>query len=455
MVAYLERLIERGAPGDALPSTRALCRELSTSPVTVGRAVAALAARGRVRSEPGRGVFIAAGPRTEAASTGWQSLALAPSRVDGAAVRFLDPVGVLADRVPLSSGYLGADLHPRAALQGAASRSIRRGSVWEPAPAAGLGALRAVFAHQATVDESEVLVTNGSQSAIALIAQAVAAPGDAVIVESPTYPGALAALRAAGLRPIPVPTDARGVDPVDMDAAFARTGARLAYLQSAVNNPTGLSLHPERRRPLLEVARRHRALVVDDDWARHIRLDAPVPPPLIADDVHGHVIHISSLAKPVAPSLRVGFLAARGPVLARLHTAVVTNQLFVARPLQEIALEFLTSAEWPRHTGRLSRTLVARRDALLAQVRRVWSDGDVTPPRAGFHLWLACPRGVEPGALARDAQRAGITIGDGDAYFAGEPAEPRIRISFSATSERQAADALVTLASVRDGAAVH
>ena len=448
VLRHLTHLVEAATPGAPLPSTRSLSRTLGASPVTIGRAISAMASRGLVHTEPGRGTFVTRATQTRSADVGWQPMALPPASVALGSVEPLDPAHGDPGLVPLSSGYLGADLQPRQALQAAASRTVRRQEIWSPAPAAGLTELRAVFAAQIGVDSDQVIVTQGSQSGLALALRALGTPGDAIAVENPTYPGALAAARAAGLRPVAVPMDRHGIRPDDLDRVLARSQARLVYLQTAVNNPAGVTLSPDRRQEILAVAADHQVLLIDDDWARFLPLDRPVAPPLIADDLGGHVVHLSSLAKPVAPSLRIGFLAATGPALVRLRTATITDALFVARPMQEIALELLTSPQWPQHLKRMRRVLVARRDHLLAEVARTWPSPDpsTTRPTAGYHLWVRCPDPLTSGEVTQRARAAGIVVLDGALAFADEPPTQHVRMSFGAINEVAATAALQTLA---------
>ncbi|MEI2828009.1 MAG: PLP-dependent aminotransferase family protein [Dermatophilaceae bacterium] len=448
MTRHLSTLIAEGRPGSALPSTRQLSRELSASPVTIGRAVAALAAAGLVHTEPGRGTFISTRPAHRSVDASWQPMALPPARVESHTVAPLDPAYTDDSLVALSSGYLGADLQPRQALQAAAARTIRRSDIWGPSPSTGLPGLRAAFAAEVGFDADDILITNGSQAGLALVLRTITTPGQAVVVENPTYAGALAAVRAAGLRPVPVPTDGDGVRPEDLDRIVARTDARVAYLQTAVSNPSGASLSRERRQTVLDVARKHQILVIDDDWARHLVLEPGMPPPLIVDDAHGHVIHISSLAKPVAPSLRIGYIAARGPALRRLHTATIADKLFVARPLQEVALEFLASPDWPRHTKRVGRTLAARRDHLLGELARLLAvvEGPIRRPRAGYHLWVPCLAGWTSTEVTQVAHAAGIIVGDGAHAYADEPPGHNVRMSFGAVNEATTTQAIERLA---------
>nr|MDQ3577508.1 PLP-dependent aminotransferase family protein [Actinomycetota bacterium] len=364
MAERLRGMAAERQPGDQLPASRTLVAELNVSPVTLTRALAKLAAEGVLVTEPGRGTFVAPRRGHHRPDVGWQTVALGPARVDSADLARLlalpDPAASA-----LSSGYLSDDLQPTRALVAAAGRAARRPGAWGRVPPAGLPELRASFAAASGVEPSDVLVIPGAQAGLSAAFRALAAAGDPVLVEVPTYIGAIAAARGAGLHPVPVPTDGDGLRPDLLAEAFARTGSRVLYAQPTFANPTGCVLAADRRTAVLEVVRTAGAFLIEDDWARHLSIDGAAPPPLIRDDSDGHVVYLTSLTKPAAPSLRIGALVGRGPAAARLAALRMVDDLFVPRPLQEVAVELLGSPAWPRHLTSLRAALRTRRDALL------------------------------------------------------------------------------------------
>ena len=431
------RLRERAAaspPGTRLPSARQLVAELAVGPVTVSRAVGRLVAEGVLVTEAGRGTFVAparAGRRREL-DTGWQTVALGEATFDGGDVAAL--VRPAAPEVLLlSAGYPSPELQPLAALAAAATRAARRPGAWALAPTAGLPELRGLLAAAVGAEPADVLVVPGGQAGLSAALRTLAPPGSPVLVEVPTYLGALVAARAAGLRPVPVPTDAGGLRADLLPEAFARTGARLLYVQPTYANPTGVVLDPSRRRAVVEAARQAGAFVLEDDWARHLPLDGPAPPPLLHDDVDGHVVHLSSLSKAAAPSLRIGALVARGPAAARLAAVRLVDDFGVARPLQETAVELLGSTAWPRHLARLRAALRRRRDHLHGELRRQLP-GLEPPvlPHGGLHLWLRLAEGTDDVDLATRARGRDLVVGAGRPYFVTEPPWPHLRLSFAA-----------------------
>jgi DNA-binding transcriptional MocR family regulator len=361
----LREEVARSAPGTRLPSVRELMGRHGAGPVTVQRAVARLAEEGLVEPRPGRGTFVAAPPpgrdgeavgTSRAPDLAWQAVALGDGAPDADALhRHLARGG--ADALSLTVGYPDESLQPVGLLAQAMGRAARRPGSWSWVPTEGLERLRAWFALQAGghVRAADVVVTPGAQAGLATALRVLAEPGAPVLLESPTYLGAIAAARAAGLRTVPVPVDAEGIRPDLLADALRRTGARLVVCQPLFANPHGAVLAPERRAAVLEAVGRAGAFLVEDDYARDLALDGEPQPPLVAEDEDGHVVHLRSLTKATAPGLRVAALIARGPAGARLRAARVVDDFFVAGPMQEAALEVVspppsaaTGAAWRR-----------------------------------------------------------------------------------------------------------
>ncbi|GAB2600232.1 aminotransferase-like domain-containing protein [Kribbella endophytica] len=432
----LRALVTDSAPGDKLPSSRELVDRYRVGPGTVAKVIAQLAAEGVVETRPGSGTFVASPGRIDTVRPdyGWQTVALADRSVDpGRPVDAVWPPGTIR----LDGGYLHTSLQPVSALSGALARAARRPGAWDRAPANGLQSLRAVVAAWCgpTVAADDVLITGGGQSALSVAFRAIAAPGSPVLVESPTYPGALAAARAACLSPVPVPIDADGLRPELLAEAFARSGARLLYCQPTYQNPTGAVLTAERRQQVIEVARAAGAFVIEDDFARFLGHGGPTGRhrPLIADDRDGTVVFVTSLTKPAAPSLRIGALIARGPVLERLRAVRQVDDFFVPRPLQEAAVELITSPAWDRHLNSLATALRRRCHTLataLTAERPDWSIDHV--PAGGLHLWVRTDG--DDLAAAAAARDLGVAVSAGTRYFATERPGSWLRFNFAATA---------------------
>ena len=418
-VVSIEALIGSLPPDSKLPSYRELQQRYRLSPATVQRMLADLARRGLLVTKPGSGTFTAARRAARpAADLSWQTLALGSRAGLGADLdRLVDPLP--PDAIGMASGFPDDGLQPLGLLAAAASRAARRPQA-STLPAQGLPELRAYLADEAGggLTGANVLISSGGQSSLSAVFRHLCAPGDPLIVESPTYVGALAAARAAGLRLVPVPGDAGGVLPDALADALTRTGARLAYLQPRYGNPAGSLLAPERREPVLAAVARAGAFLLEDDWMRDFDLGAPSLPPLISDDDDGHVIYLRSVSKPIAAGLRVSGIAARGPVLSRLRRGRTSDDLFVAPVLQQIAVDVLTAPGWPRHLATVRRRLRERRDALVAAVAAQLPSCRLDlVPSGGVHLWLRLPEQFSDGEVTEAALSRGLAVYPGRPCF--------------------------------------
>jgi DNA-binding transcriptional MocR family regulator len=433
---WLRGEVRRLAPGDRLPSTRSLTEVRKVSPVTVTRALGLLAGEGLVVTQPGVGTFVAArAAGNDPADTSWQAVALGDRPVNSEGISALtDPRGD-SDLISLASGYPHPSLMPLKALSAALARAARDPRAWDRPPTAGNAGLRAWFARSlgpGLCDARDVVITPGGQAAIAAAFRAVLRPGEPLLVESPTYPGALAAARLAGLRVLPVPVDDHGVIPSLLADAFARTGARAFYCQPAYQNPSGTVLAAGRRADVLAAARAAHAFVIEDDCCRWLSHARRPPPPLLAEDRDGRVIYLTSLTKPASPSLRIGALIARGPVAARLHAIQVIDDMFVARPLQEAALDLVTRPAWERHLRKLGQELQHRAAVLAREVSESLPAARFFAPMGGMHLWAQLPPGADDTEIAAAARHAGVIVLPGQPFFPAEPPAPHLRLTFSA-----------------------
>ena len=451
IAADLRRRAERAKPGTRLPSVRDLSTEHRASPVTVQRALARVAAEGIVVAHPGRGTFVAeqAASSREPADYGWQAIPLGGRGVDAGG---LDRILAIPEEgvISLAGGFPEASLLPAGLLGAAGARAARKSSSWSRLPLAGLEDLRAWFAREAGADvtAADVLVTSGGQSALSIVFRALGRPGDPVLVESPTYVGALASARAAGLEPVPVAVDPDGIRVDYLEATLRRTRARVIVLQPTCANPHGAVLSAERRERVHELAEQFRAFVVEDEYARDLFYDPPPPPPLMSGDRNGHVLYLRSLTKSTAPGLRVAGLIARGAARERLQSAWVVNDFFVSGLLQQTALEVVTSPVWQRHLRGLRKELVLRRDALMAAlVAHLPGWRPFCKPRGGLALWVELPATTpDDETLVRQARAVGVGLVPGSLWFAAEAPGRFIRLSYAGAGAAELDEAARRLA---------
>lgn len=431
--------IAAAPPGARLPSNRVLMAEHGASPVTVQKAIRQLSALGLVESRPGVGTFVRAVRPARPADHGWQTAALGATRSRLSALSSTQHAPS-PDAIALHAGYPGKDLLPERLVRAALARASRTPAALTRSPVAGLPELQAWFASQvaavapvgvAPPSARDVLVIAGSQSGLSSIFRALVGPGQPLLIESPTYWGAILAAEQAGVTLVPVPTGPHGPEPDHVDRAFAATGARAFYAQPTFANPTGTQWSADTCAAVLEIIRARGAFLVEDDWAQDLAIDAD-PRSLVAQDDDGHVISLRSLTKSVSPALRVAAVIARGPARDRILADRAAETMYVSGILQAAALDVVTQQGWTTHLRGMRQQLRARRDLLLDAVRAHAPQAHVEHvPVGGLNLWARLPDGTDVDQLVRECETRGLLVAPGTEWFPAEPPGPFIRLNFS------------------------
>jgi DNA-binding transcriptional MocR family regulator len=435
----LRAWIASAPPGARLPSTRALAARHRAGPVTVQKALRTLTAQGLIEARPGVGTFVRAVRTARPADYGWQTAAMgapsAPAPALPAALRTA-PNDVIA----LHSGFPDRELLPERLVRSALARAARSDAALSRPPAAGLPELQSWFAGElraaAPADVTaptprDVIVLPGSQSGLSAAFRALVGRGQPVLMESPTYWGAIEAATRAGVRIVPVPSGGDGPDPEELSRAFTETGARLFYAQPSYANPTGAQWSPERARQVLGVVRTHGAFLIEDDWAHDFGITT-TPSPLAASDDSGHVVYLRSLTKSVSPALRVAAVVARGAARDRLLADRAAESMYVSGLLQAAALDVVTQPAWERHLRGLRPQLRARRDLLLSSLAEHAPQALVEHvPAGGLHLWARLPDATDLPRVVAACEAAGLVLAPGPEWFPAEPTAPHLRLSFA------------------------
>ena len=435
----LRKWIVTAAPGARLPSTRALVARHQAGPVTVQRALRILLDQGLIESRPGAGTFVRAVRTARPADYGWQTAALGSPRARIPAI----PTALRStphDVIALHSGYPDRELLPERLVRAALTRAARSDAAVSRPPVAGRPELQSWFARELAAATpagvtppvpSDVIVLPGSQAGLSSVFRALVGTGQPLLMESPTYWGAIVAAQQAGVRVVPVPSGPAGPDPGDLARAFAETSARLFYAQPNYANPTGAQWPAARHDEVLEVVRGRGAFLVEDDWAHDFAITGD-PAPVAARDDGGHVVYLRSLTKSVSPAVRVAAVIARGPARDRILADRGADSMYVSSLLQAAALDIVTQPAWQTHLRGLRHHLGARRDQLVAAVRD--HVPQATPdhvPAGGLNLWLRLPDGTDLARLATDCETAGLIIAPGTEWFPAEPTGPFVRLNYA------------------------
>ncbi len=440
----LRHEIMRGrlAAGQRLPGARTLAQQLGVNRNTVTAAYDALDAEGWLVTEPARGRRVATpGSRARPTRREVGPRASMPRRLGFALGESPRPPNELPGgvRFDLSGGLPDVGLAPWDALARAYRRVLKRhaSTLLDYGPLEGHPALREQLAAMLAdtrglaCEGGDVFVTGGSQMALWMVAAAVLRPGDRVAVESYGYRPAWDALRFVGAELCPVPVDEDGLDVARLAEVAERGDLRAVYVTPHHQYPTTVTLSGPRRLALLDVARRHRLAIIEDDYDHEFHYEGPPVLPLAAIDHGGHVIYVGTLSKVLAPGLRIGYVVAPPPLLRRLRPlrALVDRQGSLA--VEAAVAEMMEDGEVQRHVWRTRRHYLARRDVLIERLEAGLGDRlQIRRPNGGLALWAATP-GLDADAWAERARARGVRIRTARQVAFDGRSRPFVRLGFA------------------------
>ena len=451
--------IESGrlAPGDKLPTTRALAEQASVNHLTAARVYKRLGEQGYVTAQVGRGTFVRASAvaAMEGADEDWQSYVL-PEHMPSYTLQvhqeaFHRPLS--PDTLSMAVGWPSPELFPVDELAALTAEVFadEGGEALTYLPAEGLPALREVIAARGRLSgfatsPEEIIVTTGARQGLDLAARALLRPGDVAVIESPSFTGSIISLEESGARVIGVPLDDDGFDVDALEQILARHEVKLVALQAACQNPTGRDLSPERRERLVALARERSFFIVEDGVYATMRFEGE-PFPRLRAAAPGHVVYVDSLSKSVGGGLRLGWIAASGPVLDRLAELKMNTDVHTTALSQHIASRYLRSGAHEEQMRRGLPFYRERRDALLAALDRHLPGEHVRPhPLGGHHAWVTLTRRVDERLLHAEALRQGVTFVPGAAATVMPSARASMRLSFPLLAPDQLDEAVRRLA---------
>jgi GntR family transcriptional regulator / MocR family aminotransferase len=458
------------APDTRLPSSRQLAQDLGVNRITVENAYAVLESDGLVLLRRGSGAYVLAptelpdlpAKKPDEPWPLWQQELRVFADGEQNTIR-----GAAAhpDPVNLAGGGGDARLFPVEDYRRVIQAVLRRDGMaaLDYGEHSGYGPLRATIAHilasQGIPTQPEnVLVTAGSQQALALVSQLLLAPGDAILVESPTYAVALDLFRALRLKVIGVPMDADGMQVEKLEPLLQKHHPKLIYTIPNFHNPTGVCLSTPRRRLLLALADRYNLPILEDDYVGDLRYEGRARPALKSLDPGGRVIYASTFSKMLMPGLRVGFLAADGPVYASLVKYKHVNDLTTSNLHQRALEAYVTVGRYQAHLRRTCLLYRKRRDAMIEAIHRCLPEGVRGEiPQGGLFLWLRLPGNLSAEKLLPLAVEEGVNFTPGSRFFTEESAGAHyLRLNFASQPPEMVQEGIRRLAkAIRRLAAEH
>jgi DNA-binding transcriptional MocR family regulator len=444
--------------GDRLPSVRQASASRGVSASTVFQAYYLLEARGLIRARERSGYYVIAGARAALPELDKVAQPTAESTsvdVSGLVFDILDSARN-RDVVPFGSAFPSPLLFPFARLAKSMALSIQNMDPWSTIDdlTPGHPGLRRQIALRYLADgmhvhTDDIVVTNGALEALSLCLHAVARPGDSVIIESPTFYGALQALEGLGLKAIQVATHPReGIDLAQLALALERHRPRACWLMTNFQNPLGCLMSDEKKQALVTLLAAHEVPLIEDDVYGELYFGSRRPLPAKAFDQAGLVMHCSSFSKCLAPGYRVGW-AAPGKFTAAVARLKLSRTLSASAPAQGAIADYLARGGYDRHLRQLRHALSVQQGAMLQAVARYFPRGSrATRPAGGYFLWVELPRHADALRIQRSALAQGISVAPGPMFSAERTFRNCLRLNYGHPWDARTEEAMALLGQI-------
>ena len=387
-------------------------------------------------------------PQDLTTATPWQ-LAERAHAMNPSAIREILKVTERPGILNFAGGLPAPETFPVDAMRAACATVLAEGSaVAKPslqyASSEGLPELRAWVASElgkqgATVSPDQVLITTGSQQGLDLIAKVLIDKDSRLLVESPTYLGALQAFTPMQPAVESIESDSGGVCPSALREALQKgERPRFIYLLPNFQNPTGRTMDEARREAVIAVCREHGLPIVEDNPYGELWFDAPPPKPLLARWPEG-VVYLGSFSKILAPGLRLGYIVAPPALYPKLLQAKQAADLHTPGFNQRVVAEVIKDGFLDQHVPTIRARYHAQRDAMLAALARELgpTGAEWTQPVGGMFVWVRLPERLNAQALLPKAVDAGMAFVPGAPFYAGEPDARALRLSFVTSTPEQ------------------
>jgi 2-aminoadipate transaminase len=293
-------------------------------------------------------------------------------------------------------------------------------------------------------DPDDVIVTTGGQQAIDLICKTLVDPGDVVVCEAPTYPGAVPVFCSYQAEVVQIECDGDGMKIDDLEetlAALDRQGRRPKFVYSvpSFQNPAGVTLSLERRRRLVELARQRELLVVEDNPYGLLRFSGEPLPPLYQLDGGDFVIYVGTLSKILSPGIRLGWAVAAPPVMEKIVLGKQAADLCTSTLTQHFVREYFAEGRWREYVDSLVEIYRGRRDTMVEALRRHFpAQATWTEPAGGLFIWATLPEYIDTGDLLAKALRRDVAFVPGQAAYADESrGRSSMRLNFSGVGDEE------------------
>jgi 2-aminoadipate transaminase len=463
----ISNLIQEGLlpPGSKLPASRELSQSLGVSRNTVMQAYQELESLGLITSHVGKGAFVSRYMTSDRSRSrqgiqgGISYEGLFSStwlRSNTGLLSVMEQIARLEDEqqvLSLDSDLPDRDLLPleefRECLQ-SAFRRFREDLLISGSPRGFeplLEYLPVLLARRNILcEEGNLMVVSGLQQALSLVGRLFMDPGDTVILEHLTYPGALGVFRGLQSSCIGVPLDAQGLCIDVLERVLRHRSAKLLYTIPTFHNPTGTTLDAERRRRLVDLCREHNMVIVEDDFAHELGFEGREAFPLKVWDRSGGIVHVGSFSESLFPGIRLSWIVAAQPIIKRLSMLKQSSDLYTNRILQAALLEFCRKGYYERSLKRKRQVYRRKRDVMIKSMARHFpEEARFQKPEGGLFQWVDIPAHMDTLSLLLETRKKGVVFAPDRMFAVEEWKRSGFRMSFASAEEEKIEEGVRTI----------
>lgn len=445
--------------GKALPASRALATSLNVSRDTVEAAYSSLHAEGFIERQTGRGSFVSSSARflkpriRQHPPTAETRKAKLSAR--GKVIYESGGIREFSSPRPLAPGIPETRLFPIPSWERLQRQVLKeyQHKILEQSPPQGMERLRRAIAEYVNLERGtrasaeQVIVLTSSQQALALCSHVLLDNGESIVIEDPTYQGAHKAFKAAGLHPVPVPLDEKGISVGALNSLTEP--ARAIYLTPSHQYPTGVTLSLDRRLAVIDWANRHAAWIIEDDYDSEFHYEGKPMACLQGLDAYNRTIYIGTFTKSLFPGLRIAYMIVPSELTEPFTMARTLMDGHTASITQLTLAKFLEGGHFGAYIRKMRNVYVARRDKLASLMDEYLSDYVVyATPAGGMQMPCHLRHGLSEKDIAAAARRADIDILGLTGLCAGSPVSTGFLMGFAAYTEREIEDAVKKLAAI-------
>ncbi len=456
-------------PGERLPAIRNMAKELGVNSITVVKAYELLQGKRLVTKIKGSGVYVG----TVITKTEHERISLEPplkevhvTDLNNDELYLDDEIDLMQqgniiirkDAINFATSTPTSDIFPVAPFKQAINEVLDRdgGAAFEYDESNGYLPLRETVSdmlastYGITTPVERLQIISGAQQGIDIVAKALITPGDRVLVEDPTYTGALAVFKSRGAQIVGIPMQNDGIDIDHLKKSIEFYKPRVLYVMPDFQNPTTCSYSAEKRQMLINLAHRHDIYIIEDDYLSDLSFSSTPRPKAIKtyeEPSDERVIYIKSFSKLLMPGLRIGFLTAPKALFRDILQAKHLTDITSSGLIQRTFNQYLRSGVWEEHLRQIRAVYRTRYTAMLQSINTLLPTSiGSDPPEGGFNFWIRLPAGVSASELYLAAAREGVLCTPGNVFRAGQRSfDDHIRLSIAAVHQETIAEGIQIL----------